>query len=312
MESSPARLDSVIEQGLRQGPPELPEGFIDTLRSDLEAAARAAVDVALPAPDGGPIRLQKRRISDLLACERHALAAAHTEPEVGEALVRGSLLDALAVHHVLGGHHSDDALELGQQLLEARALDEPATRPQVEWLQRLSAPGRASLREELEAATGRLREQWPSPSYWHPRVAESVTAVLADGDVVISGRLDICLGGSHVDLPTVSLEVKAGHARQEFRFDHLLYALLLTLRDDVAPAAVATYTAADGGVLDDVVTADGLQSATKRVVHALDVAGRLASGATPTERPGWRCGYCPDNSRCPSAFEFRDDVIESW
>lgn len=280
----------------------LPSSFLTDLRADLEAAARSGLGAIDRPSASDPIRLPKRRVEELLACERRAVALAHSEADPDESLVVGTLLDLLVNHHVLGGQASDEPFGLAQELLAASALDDPNASKKIHWLEALENEECEALRDGLAARSTQLLQDLPVLDGWEPRIGERVTVLLADGEVVVSGRLDISLGGAPLTMPLVAVEIKGGRTRPAHRADNLLYGLLLALRDASPPAAVITWTAADAGVLLDFMTADALRTATRRLTAAIHIATSLAGGRTPRERPSWRCNYCTESHRCPSAF----------
>lgn len=288
------------------------------VRDELEHAARSA---AADAAEGGadlaanPIRLSKRRLTDLLACERHLVvkAGGDREAELGgggaaemgpaaEALHLGVLVDALAEHHVVaglgGGRLAPEPLELGVELCRAAGDRHEAT---VAWVGALDPDARRSFAERLIEKQVKLLERWPAfDGRWWPRTQERMAVALADGDVVLSGRADVTAGGPPTPWPVVLVEVKSGAFTIEQRDDGLVYGLLLALRDGVAPAAAITVTA-DGGVHVEGATADRLATAAERVGAAVRAAGELAGGRTPIERAGWRCDRCPVAGTCATA-----------
>ena len=136
---------------------------------------------------------------------------------------------------------------------------------------------------------------------WWPRSQSTAAVALADGDVVITMRPDVELGGPAARLPPALIEVKATALAHDHSFDLNLYALGIGLRDGLAPAAVLHWSPGTGWVELPPVTIEVLESAARRVAHALDVLGSLARGETPEETPGAHCGWCPDAAICPSA-----------
>jgi hypothetical protein len=279
---------------------------IAEVRAELEAVAREA---AATASAGGadlasnPIRLSKRRITDLLACERHLVVTADEGPRGGdadEALHLGVLVDALAEHHVVSARArlEADPLTLATDLCRARGRDNEST---VAYVDALDLSARRTFAERLAEKHQALLSTWPpfDPTWW-ARTQERVTLGLADGDVVLSGRADVTVGGPPTPWPIVVVEVKSGSFGIEQRDDGLVYALLVALRDDVAPAAAMTVTAA-GALHVELASADRLRTATRRVSAAIRAAGELAGGRTPREQPGPRCDRCPVRRSCSSA-----------
>ena len=274
---------------------------VAAVRDDLEAAAR---DASAAASAGGadlasnPIRLSKRRITDLLACERHLVLTADDRAD-GEGLHLGVLVDALAEHHVLTtrARLEPEPLELGVDLCRARGDD--AT---VAWVEALDRDSRSRLAEVLDEKRTAVLARWPAfePRWW-ARTQERAQVALADGDVVLTGRADVTVGGPPTPWPVLVVEVKSGTFSIEQRDDGLVYALVVALRDGIAPAAAVTATAG-AGVHVEIATADRLNTAAHRLGVAIRAAGELAGGRPPNERPGFRCDRCPVRSTCASAL----------
>lgn len=279
---------------------------IAAVRDDLEAAARVASDAAAA---GGadlasnPIRLSKRRIGDLLACERHLVVTAAVGPSGGpqdDALHLGVLVDVLAEHHVVSTRARLEAepLELGLDLCRAHGRDKDAT---VEWVAGLDGDERRTFADRLAEKQQGLLGGWPAfdPRWW-ARTQERASLALSDGDVVLSGAADVTVGGPPTPWPVLVVEVKSGSFTMEQRDDGLVYALLLALRDTRAPAAAVTVTAT-GAVHVEVASAERLETAARRVGVAIRAAGELAGGRPPIERPGARCDRCPVRTTCAAA-----------
>lgn len=271
------------------------------LRAELEAAAAHAVAAAGDADLAGhPIRLSKRRITELAACERHLVATfddTTRTADADEALHLGVIVDVLAEHHVLTGRLRPDAepLVLGEELCRAHG-DKEAT---VAWLAGLSPEQRRSIEERLAEKRDQLLGGWPAfdPAWW-PRTQERAVVGLAGGQVVLDGRADVVVGGPPTTLPAVVIEVKSGEFSREQRDDGLFYGLLVAIRDGAAPAAAITST--PRAIHVERATAGRLRTAALRLAAAIEAAGELAGGRPPAERPGPRCARCPDAGTCPS------------
>ena len=298
--ADPASLADALERwaGDTLGPP-VDDAVIAEVRDDLEGAARDAVAAAGDLP-AGPIRLSKRRITDLLACERHLVLTADDAAGGGgsddEALHLGVLIDVLAEHFVVSGQPTPapEPLALGLELCEAHG-DKEAT---VDWVGSLDGAARRAFSDRLTEKRDGLLRRWPAfDPVWWPRTQERAVVALADGDVVLDGRADVVVGGQPSGRPAVVVEVKSGSFSIEQRDDGLVYALLLALRDGRAPAAAVTATAS-GAVHVEVVTAGRLATAAVRVGEAIRAAGELAGGRQPVERAGFRCDRCPVRATC--------------
>lgn len=270
------------------------------VRHHLEAVARQAVASAGDADlAANPIRLSKGRLNDLLACERHLVEAdAGVAGGPGEeALHLGVLVDVLAEHHVVAGRKAiaADPMRLGVDLCIAAGDDKAAT---VAYVAGLDPDARATFETRLLEKHAGLLASWPAfePAWW-ARTQERASVALADGDIVLSGRADVTVGGPPTPWPILVVEVKSGSFTIEQRDDGLIYALLLALRDGRAPAAAVTVTAL-GAVHVEAATADRLHTAAERLGVAVLAAGELAGGRPPRERAGPRCDRCPALPRC--------------
>ena len=307
MDAAPQSLDPVDladvlarwEAGTLGATPAGPEEIGD-LRHELEAAAMHAVDAAGDADlTSNPIRLSKRRITQLAACERHLVATAADEGPSGDptALHLGVLVDVLAEHHVLTGRPrpEPEPLALGVDLCRAHG-DKEAT---LDWLEALDPSARAAVDELLTEKRDALLRGWPAfERRWWPRTQERAVVALAGGQVRLEGRADAVVGGAPTPWPALVIEVKSGAFSQEQRDDGLFYGLLLALRDNRGPAAAVTTAPATLHV--DVGSADRLRTACLRLTAAIVAAGELAGGRTPRELAGGRCERCPDRRRCPT------------
>lgn len=279
---------------------------VDDVRRALEAVARAAVARAGDADLArNPIRLSKGRLSSLLACERHLVETADERPSGGpadEALHLGVLIDVLAEHHVVAGRKAlaPEPLALGLELCEAAGDDKAST---VAWVGALDGDARRAFDARLLEKQAGLLGSWPAfEARWWGRTQERASVGLADGDVVLSGRADVTVGGPPTPWPILVIEVKSGGFTIEQRDDGLIYALLLALRDGRAPAAAITVTA-QGAVHVEAATGGRLHTAAERLGAAVLAAGELAGGRRPREQAGHRCDRCPALARCATGSQ---------
>jgi hypothetical protein len=145
----------------------------------------------------------------------------------------------------------------------------------------------------------------PLRAAWHPVAEYPVSATIADGHVRVTGRVDLALGHVRPGPDKVLrrrrlfLEIKTGRPRPEHRAEHLLYALLETLRSGVAPFRAATYYTGDGTRVADDITEELLMVAGMRLIDATQRLIELGDGREPDRKAGWRCGFCPLAPGCP-------------
>ena len=273
-----------------------PDQELGRLAAGLDHVARRGAAVGGWTPTE-PLRLAKGTVGWLLRCPRRALAA----PDGGttDDLVAGLVVDAAAKLASLVPHRAP-TVEAALAYLEATGdttvADHLADRG-----------GAAALPPDVATRIDLLAGAWPAidPGWW-PRVEEPVRAVLAGGAVVLSGRLDLLLGGPPTPRPAVVVEVKAGRWHDGARADAHLYALLVALRDGRPPAAVVTVVA-DGTTQVEPVRPAVLASAADRVAHAVETAAPIAAGEPAPAHPGPHCGHCPLRPACPEGLAWRPD-----
>jgi hypothetical protein len=280
--------DLLAEPG-RLGVPVGPEVLGD-VRAALDEAATAAAGVG-GWSDDEPLRLPKGLVTWLLRCPRRALTADTGGAGDISDLVLGLVVDAAAKLATLGARRPV-TVDAAVAFLAAQGDDTAA-----DHLAALG-PDAAALRGEAAARIGRLVAAWPAvPGDWWPRVEEPVRARLAGGAVTLAGRLDVLLGGPPTGRPGVVVEVKGGSWYDGMRADGHLYALLVSLRDGVAPAAVVTVVA-DGTTHVEAIRPALVRHAGERVEQALGVAARLAAGEPAEALPGPGCHHCPALADC--------------
>jgi PD-(D/E)XK nuclease superfamily len=271
------------------------EGVPGTLRAVLDDAAGRAGRVGGWTGDD-PLRLSKGPVTWLLRCPRRALAGAGAAAT--DDMVVGLAVDAAAKLATLASRHP---VTVEAVLGYLAASGDTRVGDHLDHLGAAAAP----LLADIEARVQRLVAAWPAidPAWW-PRVEEPVRVRLAGGAVVVSGRLDLLLGGPPTDRPAVVVEVKAGRWHDGMRADGHLYALVVSLRDGRPPAAIVTVVA-DGTTQVEPVRPAVLETAADRVEQALAVAAPIAAGEPPAARPGPHCTHCPVRPGCDVGRDWR-------
>jgi hypothetical protein len=310
--SGPFRVGAVLAQVAAGSWPDAPPvAFTDALRHEVEDALAPSV-ATIPAA-ALPLRAPKRRLADVLACERAALASIGSVPPV-HVTAAGQLVDRLVQGHVLGfGTGAGDPLGFARDAVVAEGDDEL-----LEWLDALDAAGSEALRERLQRAADALDAGWGAiDGRWWPRCEQPLTVPLLGGRVLASGRLDVALGGPRTGRRGAIIEIKSGTAAAlHQRADLHWYALLAAWAWGEAPALVATWSAEDDACSVEPVGEGMLEAAARRAVHALERLARLAAGEAPATRPSARCGWCPVLAHCPPGVDglrrARAEAAEPW
>jgi hypothetical protein len=290
-------LDDPGRLGAAVGP-----DVLDEVRAHLEATA-AEVGTTGGWTESEPLRLAKGSVTWLLRCPRRAVApdGARDERGVSDDLVLGIVVDAAAKLAALGARRpvtAAGALAYAQAAGDATAADHVAG---------LDGPAVDALMAEAALRVARVTGAWPpvEPGWW-PRVEEPARVRLAEGAVTVTGRLDVLLGGPPTGRPGVVVEVKGGRWYDGMRADAHLYALLVGLRDGVAPAAVVTVVA-DGTTQVEPIGAGLVRHAGERLEQALRTAAGLAAGEVPEARPGSHCTHCPVRADCAAGTRWIAD-----
>ena len=285
-------MEAQLEELLDREPRVVTTAQLGRVRDRLEQAADRAVELVdgHDAAEVLPLRLPKGRVADLAACERHGVArharSADDAPSIPG--LRGTALDRFVLHEITVGPVVDPYEDL-LSMLDAQA--EPETRDQV-----IAAADRLDLAPLAAAA-----RDWAGldPGWW-PRTQTAAAVHLSEGQVLCEGRVDVELGGPASGRPGVVVEVKTGAPRTAHQDEITHYALLVALRDGVAPVLAARWY--PGGALAHLpVTAEVLESAARRLAAAIGTWAERLAGRPAAETPGPSCGWCPDADVCPGA-----------
>jgi hypothetical protein len=281
---------------VRHTPP--PEDVVRRLRARLERAMREL------APRE-PVFLTKARLTSADRCEGRFQAATLGEGTAFEhgPKTAGGLLMHRAIELDVGGRAQRDPRIL-VELAERRLTDED--RAFDAYLLTLDAPGRDELVMRTTGALELFRETFPplrpmraelAPiTEWHLR------AVVADGALILDGRIDLTLGRRPPEgTGRLLVDLKGEGAWPEHAEDMRFYALMHALRFDVPPARVATFFLASGEWQLEDVTERTLERAAARVIRAARISAQLEAGRSPALTPGRYCGWCPRRDGCPSA-----------
>lgn len=271
---------------------------LDDARAVITAAAEEAKLTGGWSPEE-PLRLTKNRVRWLLHCPRRAVAAddgPHGPHGNMADLLLGVIVDAAAKLLALNASRPV-AVDSVVAFLDAQGEDQVSTH--------LADIGESATSELLDEAAVRLEQLnalWPDvdPEWW-PRVEEPLRVPLADRSVVLSGRLDILLGGSPAQRPGVIIEVKGGRWHDSARSETHFYSLLLGLRDGIAPTHVVSLAAADGATHVEDIRPAILNNVARQVATAMETASSITAGEVPVTRPGAHCATCPLLGSCPAA-----------
>jgi hypothetical protein len=270
---------------------------VDTLRARLD---ESVADGLSRLPEGVVVRVTKGAVRQVLRCEAgHVARLAQSAGAAGPVpapLLLGRLADHLFALVTLGGGIGLDVVEDCLRAAEADGDGDPRAD-----LAALDPNEQATLRDELRSFGEALVARWPLlPSGAWPRVQERIAVPIADGRVVLSGRLDLVLGGPRPDAAGGAvLDVKAGAMRLDDRQDAGFYALVESLRQGVPPAVSGSYYLRTGEADLDEVDDVFLEAAVRRTAAGAARLVALAGGAEPSATPNGLCRHCPAFDVCP-------------
>ncbi len=285
--------------------------FDPNLRSQLRAALEEALRpiVAELPEDQRSLWVSKHRLSQLDGCEVRARAEAAQPFEWSVALARGTVAHK-AIELSIHWKHEPVPLELVDQALARLEHGEDGL---AKWLQGIDEVEQAELRAEAAERVTAFVETWPplNPK-WRPTTEARMRAELADGTVILAGKVDLALGHAHGQTAgKVLVDLKTGASQRHHLDDLRFYALVDTLKVGVPPRRLATYYLDQGRPIIEDVTVDMLDWTIARVVNGVDrmVALELDPDSAII-RTGPPCAWCPVRSTCVPGQawlrEFRD------
>ena len=191
--------------------------------------------------------------------------------------------------------------------------------PISDYLRELPEAERAQLRSEAANATQAFLDGFPplrTKPQWRPSVEVRGRHELLDGQVRLTGKVDLSLGGPTGDRSgRVFIDLKTGRRNHSHRDDLRFYALVETLRFGTPPRTLASYYLDESRLSTEHVTADLLWSAADRVIAGCERFVQLTTqNKTAEYRPSLACRWCSHLSECETGTGFldatHDDEVE--
>lgn len=277
-------------------------GFEPTLAAELrERIERAVGDRTIP----GGVWITKGRLQSHSRCEGALAADVLGERErftFNAKTAAGSLLHR-AIQADIGGREERDPTELVRYAVSRISADDDAF---AEFWRGLSDLEQDEMVMEAVRLLDLFRATFPPLREMRadlaPMTELPVRAEVLGGAVVLSGRVDLCLGRPAEGRATrLLLDLKTGNAYPEHAEDMRFYALAATLRFGVPPYRVASVFLESGEWQAEDVSLDILEHAADRVAAVAVAAADLVDGREPSLTPGVWCGWCPRSSTCPQS-----------
>ncbi len=294
---------------LRVPPDDRPQ-FDAGLRHELRAHLESAL-VPLADQLGGDDTLwvSKHLLSQVHGCQARLLADEAAGFEWSIPTARGTVVHK-AVELSVTWRGDPVPLTLVQ---EATARLQNDDRSLTDFLHRCNEAEMADLEAQATERVTTFLEGFPrlKPG-WRPKPEARVRVELCDDRVVLAGRVDLSLGQSQgTTAGKVLIDLKTGGFSPDHIHDLRFYALLETIRFGVPPMKLASYYLDSGRIQPEVVTEALLETATERVIGAIEELVRLRrEPSTAIYRPGPACRWCPVSNDCTEGTRWLEGANE--
>lgn len=272
--------------------------FDAELRHQLRAELEAAVAHLGPDLDpDDPIFISKHQLGMVHGCEVRLLAEEKAGFAWSVATARGTIAHK-AIELSINWKGEPVPAELVDETIarQANAGDSLA-----EFLQQASEFELTELRAEALDRVTKFAESFPPlSSRWRPVTESRARVELADGRIILSGKVDLSLGQARgTTAGKVLIDLKTGGPAPVHTDDLRFYALLETIRLGVPPRLVATYYLDSGVARTEAVTEGVLHATVARVTDGIERLVGLAHGTVePVLRPGPACRWCVALADC--------------
>lgn len=238
-----------------------------------------------------PLWVSKHALSTIHSCQARWRAERDEDFAWSVPLARGQIThEAIRLSVHWKGDHDPEQL-----CRESLALLTNSDTSLGDWLQTCGDAEQAQLMSETVALTSNFFESFPPiQRAWKATTESGRKAEFCDDMIVLSGKLDLTLGGPEgTTAGRVILDIKTGAHRPEHREDLRFYALLELLRVGVAPLAVATFYVDSGRMELEEVSSNTIEAAVRRTVDGTAMmAAILAEHHEPEETPSGSCRFC--------------------
>jgi hypothetical protein len=247
--------------------------------------------------------VSKFALSSVHGCEARFLAMDGQPFRMSPAVAAGTVAHK-AIQYSQHWEDPPDPYQLVEAALQKLAADQERV---GEWLVLATPAERAELRSEAVDRVAKFLECFPPlQRSWRAVPECALRQELAQGRIVLSGRVDLVLGRT-VGLVAgkAFIDFKTGSSYAGHTDDLRFYALLEVMRLGVPPFRLASYYLDQGRLVVEDVTEGMLRSTARRVIDGVEKLIRLRAGARPPTRlPGSSCRRCPLLADCQPGKSF--------
>ena len=288
--------------------PVFPDGLAAGLRERLTTALAPA---AASIENGESVYVSKFLLSQVLGCETRHLHELQQDFAWSVPVARGTVAHK-AIELSVHWRTIPIANELVDQAIASLTNDGS---PIADYLLHLPEAEHAQLRSDAANATQAFLDGFPplrNKPQWRPAVEVRGRWECHDGKIILSGKVDLSLGGPSGDRSgRVFIDLKTGRRSRNHVDDLRYYALVETIRFGTPPRALASYYLDESRLSVETVTQDLLWSAADRVVAGIERHQTLLLGEDDAVfRPSIACRWCPILSDCDTGRKWLDSTDE--
>ena len=276
--------------------PVFPDGLAAGLRDRLSTGLQHLADNL---EDGESLYVSKFLLSQVLGCEARHLHEHQREFAWSVPVARGTVAHK-AIELSVHWRTVPIANELVDQAIATLTNDGS---PIADYLLHLPEAEHAQLRSEAANSTQAFLDGFPPlrlKPQWRPAVEVRGRYEFLNSKIVLSGKVDLSLGGPTGDRSgRVFIDLKTGRRSRTHVDDLRYYALIETVRYGTPPRALASYYLDESRLSVETVSQDVLWSAADRVIAGIERHQTLLGGEdVPVFRPSIACRWCPIQSTC--------------
>ena len=289
---NPSQLNVLQQLGSRlEDRPQFADDLQEFLKSNLDEKGR---ELSSSIPPNETLYISKYHLNLVMRCEKQFLSDREEQFEWSVPTARGTISHKAIELSAFWNQPRVDPLTLVDEAIDR---SKEGSDGLGKWLRNLSEGDVAQLRGDVNNRVASFLETWPPlETQWRPMLEAPVRVDLANGNIILSGKVDLSLGrplGSTAG--KVIVDFKTGKFYPAHREDVRFYALLETIRIGVPPRLVATYYLDRAEFSPEVISEQVLEASLNRVVDGMTKMIEILYQKRKPELCSWeRCSWCSE------------------
>ena len=289
---NPSQLNVLQQLGSRlEDRPQFDDDLQEFLKSNLDEKGR---ELSSSIPPNETLYISKYHLNLVMRCEKQFLSDRKEQFEWSVPTARGTISHKAIELSAFWNQPRVDPLTLVDEAIDR---SKEGSDGLGKWLRNLSEGDAAQLRGDVNNRVASFLETWPPlETQWRPMLEAPVRVDLANGNIILSGKVDLSLGrplGSTAG--KVIVDFKTGNFYPAHREDVRFYALLETIRIGVPPRLVATYYLDRAEFSPEVISEQVLEASLNRVVDGMTKMIEILYQKRKPELCSWeRCSWCSE------------------